>query len=124
MDRDEYAALCALRDGVHEDLKLKLLALQSRYAGLIEVNSEQTARLARLTIETEHLRTRTAAAEKRSREAAARMDFMVIENASAKTAISEKDAANAELARINQHLEALLPARSGVQQPAFAKGSK
>lgn len=59
VDREEYLALCDLKDGVdaeRERLTLKLKRAENYYSECLEVNHEQGHRLAKLTIEVAHLR--------------------------------------------------------------------
>lgn len=51
VDQDEYRALCMLRDGAHEDLKIKLAQSDARYKACTEINLEQVHRLAVQDIE-------------------------------------------------------------------------
>jgi hypothetical protein len=45
VDDTEYRALCELRDGLHEALKLRLMRLEEHYQALLEVNRDQLSRL-------------------------------------------------------------------------------
>lgn len=45
VDREEYEALCALRDGAHEQLKIDLMAARENYDRVCAVNRDQVARL-------------------------------------------------------------------------------
>ncbi len=76
MDPEEYRALCTLRDGAYEDLRLQHLALRNRYDGLLEVNREQVDRLSRLTLANDHLRAGIARAEANERKLATQIRSM------------------------------------------------
>ncbi len=124
MDREEYMALCALRDGAYEDAKLAYLALKNRYDGLLVVNSEQLDRLTKLTFEAVHLRTGITCTEDKDRVLTARVKHLEDELIAAKAATTAAEATCAEQVKINQALETLLPMRTNIQQPLFAKANK
>ena len=56
VDREEYDALCTLRDGEHAALSAKLTQLAARQQDLLAINSEQRERLVRAVLELDHLR--------------------------------------------------------------------
>lgn len=56
VDREEYSALCALRDGAHEDMRLRALKLGDQYAEVLEINRRQTYRVSTLETEAQFLR--------------------------------------------------------------------
>jgi len=58
VDRDEYEALCALRDHAHEKLKVDIMQLRENYGRVVAVNSEQLARLQSQDLALTHLRER------------------------------------------------------------------
>lgn len=56
VDPEEYAALCELRDGAYETLKLRAMRLQGHYEECLATNREQAARLARQDMEVQSTR--------------------------------------------------------------------
>lgn len=68
VDRLEYDALCDLRDGEHERLKVQLSQARENYAGCLAVNATQLARLTSQDLTLAHLHQQVAALEKRVAE--------------------------------------------------------
>lgn len=65
VDREEYAALVALRDGAHEALKVKLQHAEDRYRDVLAINAEIRGRLVRQDLELTTARGDLAEAVKR-----------------------------------------------------------
>lgn len=99
VDREEYNALCALRDEVHEEVKAKARLLNHRNNELTAVNSEQLSRLTRQYMELDHLRACLLRVEDRDRlltarvmlleQQAAEAGKLQIENTELKQALTE-----------------------------------
>lgn len=61
VDRTEYEALCDLRDGAHEKLKLECARLRENFDACTEVNRSQVTRLSTQSIELDELRAKVEA---------------------------------------------------------------
>lgn len=123
VDKEEYAALVALRDGAHEELKIKMTHMQDRFADLLGVNAEQLARLQRASLETDGLRTNLKRLEDRDRLLTDRVTKLEVELAHARGVADENAKLKAELEQVRARIESAYPARFSTPQPAFG-GSK
>jgi len=117
VDREEYAALCALRDGAHEDLKLTNIRLSNRYDELLAVNREQLNRITRQNLELEHLRASLLRLEGRERqhpESEARIAELTMRCA-------DYGKLQQELEEARMRLSAAYPVKFETPQPMFKK---
>lgn len=60
VDATEYDALCELRDGVHEALKLKLQHIEAHYKDALAINATQLNTLNIRDLTVRHLREKNA----------------------------------------------------------------
>lgn len=119
--KEEYDALCELRDGAHEALKLKMLKLHNNYQDLQAVNSEQLNRLTRMMLEVEHLKTHVSRVEDREKFIAARAVTLEGKVAELPVIKAENEALKAELEEIRMRLESAYPARFSTPPPGRDK---
>ncbi len=121
VDRTEYQALTMLRDGAHEDLKLKHLALQNRYDEVIQVNKDQVNRLTRNMLEVEHARANMQRLEDRDRLLTDRVAKLEAELAVAKSGAASAESLQKQVADLTTRVSAAYPARFDIQQPAIGE---
>lgn len=74
VNQAEYEALCELRDGVHENTVLQMLAAKANYDACLAINKTQCARLSHQDLQLTDMRQRLTDAEKRAMLAEKRRD--------------------------------------------------
>lgn len=125
VDREEYHALCALRDGVHEELRGQYAHLDARHRDLVRTNHEQLSRLTKLSLEYEHLRVCLTRVEQREALVTARAAALEPQVSEAKNALADAQGTIARLTRELEEVRARLATGYvpfGTPQPAFGGG--
>jgi hypothetical protein len=122
VSKEEYDALCELRDGAHTEALIKLTRMEGRFADLLGVNSEQLARLQRSTLELDGLRTNLRRMEDRDKLMSARVAKLEADLTEAKKLETENAALKEQVAALNARVESSYPARFSTPQPAIGGG--